>query len=57
MVRIGLPAAVQNLIYTSISMVLTRFVAGFGDAAVAVQSRKPDRIHFLDDGGWIRGGH
>lgn len=37
MVRIGLPAAVQNLIYTSISMVLTRFVAGFGDAAVAVQ--------------------
>lgn len=37
MIRIGLPAAVQNLIYTSISMVLTRFVAGFGDAAVAVQ--------------------
>ena len=36
-VQIGLPAAVQNLIYTSISMVLTRFVAGFGDAAVAVQ--------------------
>lgn len=33
---IGLPAAIQNLIYTSISMVLTRFVAGFGDAAVAV---------------------
>lgn len=37
MVKIGLPTAVQNLIYTSISMVLTRFVAGFGDAAVAVQ--------------------
>ncbi|HIX14735.1 MAG TPA: MATE family efflux transporter [Candidatus Hungatella pullicola] len=37
MVQIGFPAAVQNLIYTSISMVLTRFVAGFGDAAVAVQ--------------------
>lgn len=36
-VRLGLPAAIQNLIYTSISMVLTRFVAGFGDAAVAVQ--------------------
>lgn len=35
-VSIGFPAAVQNLIYTSISMVLTRFVAGFGDAAVAV---------------------
>lgn len=36
MVRIGLPSAIQNMIYTSISMVLTRFVAGFGDAAVAV---------------------
>ncbi len=35
--RLGLPAAIQNLLYTSISMVLTRFVAGFGDAAVAVQ--------------------
>lgn len=36
MIRIGFPASVQNLIYTSISMVLTRFVAGFGDTAVAV---------------------
>ena len=36
MIRIGFPYAVQNLIYTSISMVLTRFVAGFGDMAVAV---------------------
>lgn len=36
MVQIGFPASVQNLIYTSISMILTRFVAGFGDAAVAV---------------------
>ncbi|MBT9776463.1 MATE family efflux transporter [Clostridium sp. MCC353] len=35
--RLGLPAAIQNLLYTSISMVLTRFVAGFGDSAVAVQ--------------------
>ncbi len=35
-VRIGFPASVQNLMYTSISMVLTRFVAGFGDTAVAV---------------------
>lgn len=34
---IGLPAAIQNLLYTSISMVLTRFVASFGDTAVAVQ--------------------
>lgn len=36
-IRIGLPAALQNLIYTSISMILTRFVAGWGEAAVAVQ--------------------
>ncbi|GLB32322.1 MATE family efflux transporter [Lacrimispora amygdalina] len=36
MIRIGFPASVQNLIYTSISMILTRFVAGFGDTAVAV---------------------
>ncbi|MGL6219741.1 MAG: MATE family efflux transporter [Lacrimispora sphenoides] len=36
MVRIGFPASVQNLIYTSISMILTRFVTGFGDSAVAV---------------------
>lgn len=37
MIRLGFPASLQNLIYTGISMVLTRFVAGFGDAAVAVQ--------------------
>lgn len=35
-VQIGFPTSVQNLIYTSISMILTRFVAGFGDSAVAV---------------------
>lgn len=37
MVQLGLPAAVQNLLYAGISMVLTRFVAAWGDAAVAVQ--------------------
>lgn len=36
-VRIGMPAAVQNLIYAGISMLLTRLVAGYGDTAVAVQ--------------------
>lgn len=36
-VRIGFPSAVQNMIYTSISMVLTRFVTQWGDTAVAVQ--------------------
>lgn len=36
-VKIGLPNAVQNMIYTSISMILTRMIAGWGDTAVAVQ--------------------
>ncbi|WP_349948847.1 MATE family efflux transporter [Lacrimispora sp. BS-2] len=36
MIQIGFPASVQNFIYTSISMILTRFVTGFGDTAVAV---------------------
>lgn len=35
--RLGLPASIQNLLYTAISMVLTRFVAGFGETAVAIQ--------------------
>ena len=35
--KIGIPAAVQGLIYTSISMVLTRMVAAFGSGAVATQ--------------------
>ncbi len=37
MARIGLPAAVQELIYCLISMSMTRLVAGWGDAGVAVQ--------------------
>lgn len=36
-IKIGLPAAIQNMIFTSISMVIARLVAGYGDAAVAVQ--------------------
>jgi len=36
-VKIGLPAAVQTMIYSSISMILTRTVTTFGDAAIAVQ--------------------
>jgi putative MATE family efflux protein len=35
--RIGFPASVQNMLYTAISMILTRFVTSWGDAAVAVQ--------------------
>lgn len=34
---IGFPASAQNLIYASISMVLTRLVTGYGDTAVAIQ--------------------
>lgn len=36
-VRIGLPAAIQDCIFSTISMIIARMVAGFGDAAVAVQ--------------------
>jgi len=35
--RLGTPSALQNVLYSSISMVLTRMVASWGDAAVAVQ--------------------
>lgn len=35
--RIGFPAAVQTLFYSGISMIITRLVAAWGDAAVAVQ--------------------
>ena len=33
----GLPTAVQSLIFTGISMLIARIIAGWGDAAVAVQ--------------------
>lgn len=35
--RIGLPSALQSMIFSSISMVIARLIAGWGDAAVAVQ--------------------
>lgn len=35
--RIGFPTCVQNMIFTGISMIIARLVAGYGDAAVAVQ--------------------
>ncbi len=34
---LGLPSALQSMLYSSISMVLTRMVASWGDAAIAVQ--------------------
>lgn len=36
-VRIGLPAGVQSMFFTSISMIIARMITGFGDAAIAVQ--------------------
>lgn len=35
--RIGLPTAVQSMLFSGISMVIARLIAGWGDAAVAVQ--------------------
>lgn len=35
--RLGLPSCLQSLVFTSISMTIARLVAGYGDAAVAVQ--------------------
>lgn len=36
-VKIGLPSAMQDALMSMISMVIARFIAGWGDAAVAVQ--------------------
>ena len=36
-IHIGLPSAVQTMIYSGISMILTRMVTAFGDTAIAVQ--------------------
>ncbi len=35
--RVGLPTALQSMLFTAVSMVIARFVAVWGDAAVAVQ--------------------
>lgn len=37
LVKIGLPTAAQNMLFTGISMIIARLVAGYGDAAIAVQ--------------------
>ncbi len=37
MLKLGIPSALQSMLYSSISMVLTRMVAAWGDSAVAVQ--------------------
>lgn len=35
--KIGLPTGIQSLMFTFISMVIARFIAGYGDEAIAVQ--------------------
>lgn len=36
-IKIGLPASIQSIVFTGISMIIARLIAGYGDAAVAVQ--------------------
>lgn len=36
-IKIGLPTSVQSMLFTGISMIIARMIAGYGDAAVAVQ--------------------
>ncbi len=36
-IRLGLPSALQNMLYSGISMVLTRFASAWGDSAIAIQ--------------------
>lgn len=36
-IKIGLPISVQSMVFTAISMVISRLIANFGDSAVAVQ--------------------
>lgn len=36
-IHLGLPTSIQSMIFTCISMVIARLIAGYGDAAVAVQ--------------------
>lgn len=50
-VTIGFPASIQTMVYSSISMVLTRMVSAWGDAAIAVQ-RVGSQIESL---GWMTG--
>lgn len=37
MLKLGIPSSLQSMLYSGISMVLTRMVASWGDSAVAVQ--------------------
>lgn len=47
---IGFPPAVQDALFSAISMVIARLIAGWGRSRGSAEGGKPDRIHFLDDG-------
>lgn len=36
-IKIGLPTGIQSMCFTFISMIIARFIAGYGDVAIAVQ--------------------
>lgn len=36
-IKIGLPTGIQSICFTFISMIIARFIAGYGDVAIAVQ--------------------
>lgn len=36
-IKIGLPTGIQSMSFTFISMIIARFIAGYGDVAIAVQ--------------------
>lgn len=36
-IKIGLPASIQSIVFTGISMIIARLIASYGDGAVAVQ--------------------
>ncbi|MEG0367476.1 MAG: MATE family efflux transporter, partial [Coprobacillus sp.] len=36
-IKIGLPTGIQSMTFTFISMIIARFIAGYGDVAIAVQ--------------------
>lgn len=53
-VRIGFPPAVQDALFSGISMVIARLIAGWGDAAVAVQKvgSQIESISWMTAGGF-----
>ena len=54
-IRIGLPLSLQDMLFSCCSMLIARFVAGYGDGAVAAQSRHPGGISVLDGRRWFHG--